>query len=699
MSRTCRVRRASGALIALTSLAALGLTPTPPAAASINVSPLDNGLASTPPMGWNAWNSFGTNVTLDNVKDTIDFMSGHVVGGKTMLDLGYDTVTIDDGWALTSRQNPDEDSPDAAVTTGTSGMGTDPDAELVPNANFADQSYDGETVNGIEYLSRYAHEKGMKLGLYGTSTFLTCQGRPGSLGHETTDAASFVAWGVDYVKYDSCPQVGQTSEGKNTWGLTGAEQTDSMYARSQRFQQALDTAVTDWNASHSDDLRSRVVFSISGQPAHTGDGADQKADDPATAAGFTYSGTNPYGSTYDDGAPGNAPYGAWCGYVANLCRIGGDRGADGFTEIYNQMNTSLAYPALGHDSTTGTGHWNDMDMMFTGFRRSGSSASFDRTKAVSEMSILSMMSSPLISGADLRSTDWSSTGIQDADLAVYLNGDVVSINQDTNGAVSTVKDETDGAGNPLVVLKRSLAGGDLAVLVINEGTSSAHLALTPADLGLDTAGEYSFKDLWAKTDSTTLTNPDTATGTFSTDDPLGNGDDQYSVAANGVAMYRVVTTPIVSGADLAESQTATQSSDEFTAPAGAASLAVDGNTDGSYDNGSVAHTNSVSGQRTWWQVDLGSSHTISKVVVWPRTDYGTDWWSDYWVIASDSPITSETTPDSDTGVYAVNLSSASSTGTEVDLPDGTQARYVALVQGASNPSQFLAPAEVQVFGD
>jgi alpha-galactosidase len=33
---------------------------------------------------------------------------------------------------------------------------------------------------------------------------MTCQRRPGSLGYETKDANTYAAWGVDYLKLDSC---------------------------------------------------------------------------------------------------------------------------------------------------------------------------------------------------------------------------------------------------------------------------------------------------------------------------------------------------------------------------------------------------------------------------------------------------------------------------------------------------------------
>jgi alpha-galactosidase len=33
---------------------------------------------------------------------------------------------------------------------------------------------------------------------------MTCGGRPGSLGYEKKDANTYAAWGVDYLKFDSC---------------------------------------------------------------------------------------------------------------------------------------------------------------------------------------------------------------------------------------------------------------------------------------------------------------------------------------------------------------------------------------------------------------------------------------------------------------------------------------------------------------
>lgn len=78
---------------------------------------------------------------------------------------------------------------------------------------------------------------------------------------------------------------------------------------------------------------------------------------------------------------------------------------------------------------------------------------------------------------------------------------------------------------------------------------------------------------------------------------------------------------------------ATQSSTGYD---GSAKLANDGNTNGQYrDSKSVSHTNLE--DNPWWEVDLGAEKVLDKIVVWNRTDGGTDpWLQGYKVLALDA---------------------------------------------------------------
>ncbi|MFB7129366.1 alpha-galactosidase [Kitasatospora sp. NPDC056273] len=544
MRRTRRRFAASLLSLALATagLGAVGLgtaapataTPTPTA---IGTGPgLGNGNAPTPPMGWNSWNSLGTEVTQDQVVQTIDFMAAN-----GLVAAGYDTVTIDDGWSLWHRDGQSSDlvrNADGGLqlydnagnpVSGTDGTGNDPTSgHLVPRPDhFPERTVDGHTVNGIAYLAQYAHSKGMKFGLYATDTYLTCQMHPGSLGHESTDAADFVSWGVDFVKYDDCPYgpqiVGPDGHNYYTQG-EGKELTRSIYARVQTFQHALDAA----SAAQG---KPKVTLSVSAQPVHSGVPYLLAADDPArTDPVVQAAGTAPFH------APGYAPTGIWCGQVANLCRIGGDRDSELDGVLWNgQLQTALQYPG-----NVRPGSWNDLDMMFTGWQDVyglwGTTDTctchkpFTDDESRTEASVLAMLAAPMISGADLRTAAQSqhsadgytwSTGINDTSLAILKNKEVIAVDQDGLAKPATLVGAKPADGHAPVVLKRQLANGDTAVLLVNQDPSAGRTVATSlAELGLGGSG-YQAKELWTGAGST-VTGPISA-----------------SLPPHGAALYRL----------------------------------------------------------------------------------------------------------------------------------------------------------------
>src|ERR1041384_2667521 len=54
---------------------------------------VDNGLARTPPMGWNSWNKFGCNVSEQLIKEIAD-----AIAASGMKKAGYQYVNTDDCW-------------------------------------------------------------------------------------------------------------------------------------------------------------------------------------------------------------------------------------------------------------------------------------------------------------------------------------------------------------------------------------------------------------------------------------------------------------------------------------------------------------------------------------------------------------------------------------------------------------------------
>ncbi|MER6068492.1 NPCBM/NEW2 domain-containing protein [Streptomyces sp. NPDC001817] len=185
-TRTTR-RRVLGALTA-GLLGAAGLAgPALAAPAQEPAAPaLADGLALTPPMGFNNWNS--THCRADFNETMVKGIADLFVA-KGLKDAGYQYVNLDDCWALPQR--------DAA-------------GKLVPDpARFP---------NGIKAVADYVHSKGLKLGIYTSAGTKTCNsaGFPGALGHEYSDAQQFADWGVDYLKYDNCNNQGVDAKQRYT---------------------------------------------------------------------------------------------------------------------------------------------------------------------------------------------------------------------------------------------------------------------------------------------------------------------------------------------------------------------------------------------------------------------------------------------------------------------------------------------------
>ena len=144
--------------------------------------------------------------------------------------------------------------------------------------------------------------------------------------------------------------------------------------------------------------------------------------------------------------------------------------------------------------------------------------------------------------------------------------------------------------------------------------------------------------------------------------------------------------------NLAQGMMATQSS---TCCGGDASRAVDGNTNGNFNAGSMTATNADA--NAWWQVDLGTLGSINSVVIWGRTDCCVDRLGDYWVFVSNTPFSSSDTPatlQGRPGVWSSHQSSAPAPFTTFSLPN-TLGRYIRVQLAGAN---YLSLAEVQVFG-
>lgn len=139
------------------------------------------GLAPTPPMGWNSWNTFGVEINAKMIMDMADIM---VASG--MKDAGYQYLIVDDGWEAMERGA---------------------DGNLIPDPK--------KFPDGMKVVADYVHAKGLKFGIHNCAGNKTCNGMPGGRGHEYQDARLYASWGTDYVKYDWCEHG--TADAKETY--------------------------------------------------------------------------------------------------------------------------------------------------------------------------------------------------------------------------------------------------------------------------------------------------------------------------------------------------------------------------------------------------------------------------------------------------------------------------------------------------
>eukprot|EP00038_Savillea_parva_P009420 m.183415 g.183415 ORF g.183415 m.183415 type:complete len:611 (-) comp15806_c0_seq1:115-1947(-) len=138
------------------------------AAIATSVVALDNGVALTPPMGFNSYMAGVSGG--DGLMSIAEFF---VSSG--MIHSGYSFVNSDEGWEEPKR---------------------DANGKIVPKISFA--------FGNMTAYAKKIHDMGLKLGLYGAASGVTCGNEPGQLYNEVIDAATYASWDLDYLKSDNC---------------------------------------------------------------------------------------------------------------------------------------------------------------------------------------------------------------------------------------------------------------------------------------------------------------------------------------------------------------------------------------------------------------------------------------------------------------------------------------------------------------
>lgn len=361
-------------------------------------------------MGWNSWNS-GIPLTERTVEQTVDAM---VASG--MRDSGYRYVNLDAGWAAPTRD-------------GDGRLRADPD----------------RFPHGIAALATYVHDHGMYLGIYHSPFNQGCGQDPriGGAGHESIDAQTFAAWGVDYLKCD--------------WCRADADHDDQL----------------EYFTAMRDALRAsgrRIFYSIN--PNSSGD--------PGAGVAYDWSRVADMNRNSIDVVP------AW-GDVALR--------ALGLSGIAQSVNA--ATPVAPRSTPT---HINEPDMMVAGLGFDEFAASHptmsvgpprpDLTDVEqrAQLSLWSILAAPLLAGNDVRTMSASTRSL-------LTNRDVIAVDQDP-----LVVQGHPLPGDPRILVK-PMSDGSVAVVLVNGAAQSAVIGTTAPAIGLADGDCYRVRDLWSHDDA------------------------------------------------------------------------------------------------------------------------------------------------------------------------------------------------------
>jgi hypothetical protein len=408
-----------------------------PTATGVWLGKMD-GAAKTPPMGWNSWNAFRTEVDEAKVMG-----AAQALVDDGLAKLGYTYVNLDDGWWRKRRLT------DGRMIVRTS---------IFPSANTPD----GNT--SFRPFTDRLHAMGLKAGLYTDVGRNACsqafdlhspnlpegtaeERQVGLDGHVEQDInLYFGEWGFDYLKVDACGLADFAPESKLV--------KDNGYI-------GLKPEIYRDSINRTDDA--------SVQKRYARVAAALKAANP----------DQDYVLSLCDW--GMADVRSWGKDVGSSWRTSSDITPNWSSMLHNY--DSVAKRAL----YAGPGHWNDPDILFIG---AGDFDANHLTEARTHFTLWAMMSAPLLISYDLRQAPKPL-------LDIWANADLIAVDQDPAGNQATITYDSDDAQ----ILVKTLADHRKAVALFNRTASPVTVTLLASHLKLRDDAPVELVDLWSKAKS------------------------------------------------------------------------------------------------------------------------------------------------------------------------------------------------------
>ncbi len=395
-------------------------------------------VALTPPMGWNSYDAYGSNVNEAQVLANARYVA------EKMQPYGWDTIVVDYRWYdPNSATSPDNGTPGEKLEM-------DPDGRLLPPANRFPSAAEGK---GFKGLADKIHAMGLRFGVHimrGIPRNAVAQNLPidGST-YTASDAANTA---------DTCPWC------PDMFGVKGSTPAG------QAYYDSIFRLYASWNLDF-------VKMDDTSAPYHTDEinAAHRAIEKCGRSIIYSLS-------------PGETPV-EQARHVqthANMWRVSGD-----FWDSWQPLNNEFALGTRWHDYVA-PGHWPDGDMLPLGHISLGGrpvgadrQTNFTRAEQMTLLSLWSLLPSPLMVGANLPDNDPST-------LALLTNPEVLALNQDALGAPGAPVSQQDEQD----VWSKKLADGSLAVGLFNRGDFDAALTADWAKLGI--SGRYAVRDLWIR---------------------------------------------------------------------------------------------------------------------------------------------------------------------------------------------------------
>jgi hypothetical protein len=377
--------------------------------------------APTPPMGWNPWNAFHTEV------DEAKIMAVAEALKRTGLaDAGYRYVNMDDGWWRTRRA-------DGRIEVRTS---------MFPSGALADGS------TSLRPFVDRLHALGFKAGIYTDIGRNACSqawdrhspnlpegdaaGREiGTFGHQDADVALLLGeWGFDYIKVDACGLADFTPA--QPWVRDGTHRPFGPWIVRGRPDAAGAARVERLYA----DLRRQI------------DAVRPDGDVVLSICAW-----------------GEARVANWAGRYGASWRTSPDIEPTWKSMLHN-FDSAIARPLYA-----GPGRWNDPDMLELGH---GQFDAAHPVEARAHMSLWAIAAAPLVLGADL-------TRMPQALLDIAGNREAIAIDQDPDGNAGVTVMRT---ADTQVVARTLATPGHKAVALVNRGGATRRVSVPLSALQL-----------------------------------------------------------------------------------------------------------------------------------------------------------------------------------------------------------------------